>query len=145
MAAAQVERYARHLRDDTEKLEEYVNKCATREELRGVMLGFWSTTLRERREGRWARINAMGSAYGRADLENAISDVREELFKRIVALAEQIKARGWLVVDIDIATAVAWHHSLILSRAFVERGESIVDMERWDRMTLDALDRLFFG
>lgn len=145
VAAAQLERYARHLRDDTDKFEEYVKKCETREELREVMLGVWSSTLSERREGRWARINALGSAYGREDLGNAISEVREELFKRIVAVTEPLKERGWLPVDIDVASAVAWHHSLILSRVFVERGATMIDIDRWDKMTLDTLDRLFFG
>lgn len=143
--AAQVERYARRSRIDLVAIERTVSVCETREELRETMLATWRGVIAERRSSRWVRISAMGSAYARPELAAAIAEAQDELIVEMVRIFEPFRERGWFRPDIDLTTAFAWQHSVLIGRTSAEQGEKAVDLDEWDRLTLEAFERAFFG
>lgn len=143
--AAQVERYVRQAMTDLDAIGRAIAGCSSRDELRTVLIAAWTRTIAGRVESRWVRISAVGSAYARPELEAAITRSQDEFTARIVEFLEPCRDRGWLRPGIDLTAAVSWQHGLLLSRALVERGADGVDLDEWDRLTLEAIVGVFFG
>lgn len=143
--AAQIERYTRQTKTDTAAIGRAVAKCTTSEELRTALRITWSRSLAQRSESRWRRISVVGSAYARPELAEAVAEAQDEIVAALTDILEPCRERGWLRPDIDLASTIAWHHNLLIGRVFMEHGQRLADPAEWDRLTLDALDRAFFG
>ena len=143
--ATQIERFTRRALSDISRIGSAVAKCQTRDELRTALRATWELSLARRAENRWRRINVFGSAYARPELEEAVARAQDEIVVALVAILAPCRDRGWLRAGIDLTSTVTWHHSVLISRAFIEHGTREVDPSEWDRLTLDALDRAFFG
>lgn len=143
--AAQVARYSRRILADIEGVTIALAACTSRQEVRDTLESIWLRTIAGRADSRWVRMNVVGSAYARPDLERAISIAQEDLIDGIVDALEPVRERGWLRPGLDVRTAVAWQHGVLLGRAFVERDGSAVDLDEWDRITLAAFVDLFCG
>lgn len=143
--AAQVERYTRRTLMDISAIGSAVAKCQTRDELRTALHITWARSLAERAENRWRRLNVLGSAYARPELEEAVARAQDEIVVALVAILAPCRDRGWLKAGIDLTSTVTWHHSVMISRVFIDHGTREVDPSEWDRLTLDAVDRAFFG
>lgn len=145
VAAAQVERYSRRPFNDIAAIERAIAKCESSEDLRQALVITWSRSLAERAHSRWVRTSALGGAYARPHLESAIARAQDEIVADLVRVLEPCRDRGWLREGIDLVSTVAWHHSLLVGRVHIERGQEMVDPDEWDRLTLAALVRAFFG
>lgn len=143
--AAQAERFTRQSRADITAIGRAVARCTTRDEVRTALRVTWERSFAERYENRWRRINALGSAYARPELETAIARAQDEIVALFAAILGPCRDRGWLRAGIDLPTAIAWQHGVLLGRVFVEHGTTEGDPSEWDRLTLEALDRAFFG
>ena len=145
MIAAQIERYARQISTDIAALEATVARCSTRDKLRATVIATWERMFAERPESRWRRTNVVGNAYARPALEAAVAEAHDEIVLKLVRISEPCRERGWLRDGIDLVSAVAWQHTVLLGRVFIEHGMEQVDPAEWDRLTIEALDRAFFG
>lgn len=145
VVAAQIERYTRQTRSDIAAIGRAVAGCTTAEELRTVLVTTWKRSLAERAESRWRRISVVGSAYARPDLEAAVARAQDGIVAELVEILEPCRARGWLRDGIDLPSTVAWHHDVLIGRLFIEHGQTQADPGEWDRLTIDALERAFFG
>lgn len=145
VAAAQVERYIRRLRDDVVAFERALGQCTSADQLRAVLVATWHQSFTERSASRWVRLNAIGSAYARPELEAAIVRAQDHLMRTIARLLEPYRDRGWMRPGLDLATVAAWQQGLLLSRALVERGSEVVDLEEWDRLTVASLTEICFA
>lgn len=143
--AAQIERYLRQIRIDSTTLERDVARCESRDELRVVLRRMWTQLLTGRAEARRIRTNVIGSAFARPELATAIAAAQDETVAALVAIVEPCRARGWLRDGIDLVSFVAWQHSIVFARVLVENGEEQVDLDEWDRLTLESIERGFFG
>ena len=143
--AAQIERYSRQIRQDIEAIGQRVSQCQTREELQTTLVDIWEKTLVGREESRWRRVSVVGSAFARPELEAEVLGAQDEIVAGLVAVLQPCNERGWLREGIDLPSAVAWQHGLLLSRVFIERGAQQGETDEWDRLTLDALVNAFFG
>ena len=143
--AAQIERYTRQSRTDIAAIGRAVAQCTTSDELRTVLRITWSRSLAQRSESRWRRISVVGSAYARPELAAAVARNQDAIVDSLTDILEPCRQRGWLRADIDLASTIAWHHSLLIGRVFIEHGQQRGDPAEWDRLALDALDRAFFG
>jgi len=143
--AAQTERYTRQNKADIAAMAEAVRRCDSKERLRTVLVGFWSGSLATRSENRWRRANVIGSAYARPELTAAWAEAQDGVIVDLVAVLEPCRRRGWLRDDIDLTSTVAWHYSLLSGRIYIEHGTTQVNSDEWDRLTLEALQRAFFG
>ena len=145
VAAAQAERFDRDLREDLDEFSRAVAGCTGRADLRAVFVHWWRRSFAERSANRWRRINAIGSAYARPELAAAQARAQATFLAGIVAVIEPFQSRGWIRPDLDLATAVAWQYGVQLSRAFLEHGANGVDLDEWDRLSIQAFSDLAFG
>lgn len=143
--AAQVARYTRRTFDDIAKIGKAVSTCTSRDELRTVLVVTWTRSLAERSQSRWARTSVLGSAYARPELEAAIAAAQDAIVAELCTILEPCRERGWLRPGIDLVSTVAWHHSVLIGRVHIERGQTMVDAAEWDRLTIEALEHAFFG
>lgn len=143
--AAQVARYTRQTRADMEAIARAVARCESADDLRTALVITWKRSLAERAESRWRRTSVIGSAYARPELEAAVAAAQDEIVAGLVEILEPCRQRGWLRDGIDLESTVAWHHSLLIGRVHIEHGATRVDPAEWDRLTIDALERAFFG
>ena len=143
--AAQIERYSRQIRQDIEAIGQRVSQCQTREELQTALVDVWEKTLVGREESRWRRVSVVGSAFARPELEAEVLRAQDEIVAGLVAVLQPCNERGWLRDGIDLPSAVAWQHGLLLSRVFIERGAQQGETDEWDQLTLESLQHAFFG
>ena len=143
--AAQVERYSRQIRQDIEAIGKRVSQCQSRAELQTTLVEIWEKTLAGRKESRWRRVSVVGSAFARPELEAEVLRAQDEIVEGLVAVLQPCNERGWLRDGIDLPSAVAWQHSVLLSRVFVERGAQQGELAEWDQLTLESLVNAFFG
>lgn len=143
--AAQIERYARRPVNDIVWITQAVDACTSSDDLREVLVSTWKRIFADRGDSRWRRISALGSAWARPELAAAIAAAQDDLIVELVEVLEPCRERGWLRPGIDLVSAIAWQHSVVLGRVFVERGEQMSDVDEWDRLTLESLVRAFFG
>lgn len=143
--AAQVARYSRRTFEDIAGIGRAVAKCGSRDELRTTLMTTWTLSLTERGRNRWVRTNAFGSAYARPELEAAIAKAQDDVVVELCKVLEPCVEKGWLRPGIDLVSTVAWHHSVLIGRVYIERGQMNVDSSEWDRLTLEALEHAFFG
>lgn len=143
--AAQVARYSRRTFEDIARISRAVAKCGSRDELRTTLVTTWTRSLTERGRNRWVRTNAFGSAYARPELEAAIAKAQDDVVVELCKVLEPCVEKGWLRPGIDLVSTVAWHHSVLIGRVYIEHGQTEVDPAEWDRLTLEAVERAFFG
>ena len=143
--AAQIERYSRQIRQDIAAIGKRVSQCQSREELQTALVDVWEKTLVGREESRWRRVSVVGSAFARPELEAEVLRAQDEIVAGLVAVLQPCNERGWLREGIDLPSAVAWQHGLLLSRVFIERGAQQGETDEWDQLTLEALQHAFFG
>lgn len=143
--AAQVERYTRQTRADIRAVKHAVEACESRDEVRAALIDIWTGILAQRVESRWRRASVIGSAYARPELESAVMRAQDDIISGLSEPLEACRQRGWLREGIDLPSAVAWQHSVLMGRVYVEHGTRQGDLEEWDRLTLDAFVRAFFG
>lgn len=143
--ATQVARYTRQAFEDIAAIQEAVAKCTSKEELRATLIATWTRVIDQRVASRWVRVSALGSAYARPELEEAIARAQDEIIAGLYKVLEPCRDRGWLRPGIDLASALAWQHGLLLSRVMIERGQKMVDPAEWDRLLLEAVLHAFFG
>jgi AcrR family transcriptional regulator len=143
--AAQVERYSRQIRQDIDAIRQRLSQCQSREELQTALVDIWEKTLVGREESRWRRVSVVGSAFARPELEAEVLRAQDEIVAGLVAVLQPCNERGWLRDGIDLPSAVAWQHGLLLSRVFIERGAQQDETDEWDQLTLESLQHAFFG
>jgi AcrR family transcriptional regulator len=143
--AAQIERFSRQIRQDVEAIGKRVSQCQSRAELQTALVDVWEKTLAGREESRWRRVSVVGSAFARPELEAEVLRAQDEIVAGLVAVLQPCNERGWLRDGIDLPSAVAWQHGLLLSRVFIERGAQQGETDEWDQLTLEALQHAFFG
>jgi len=145
VVAAQVSRYSRQVLEDATRLREEVAKCTSRDELRTTLVDTWTRVIAQRGVSRWARTSALGSAYARPELEVALAKAQDDLIASLSAAIEPCLDKGWFRPGIDLVSAVAWQHSVLIGRVTIERGQTLVDRDEWNRLTLEAFLHAFFG
>ena len=143
--AAQTERYIRQTRIDLDAIGRAVARCESADDLRTTLRITWERSLVERAESRWRRTNVLGSAYARPELEAAVATAQDAIVVGLVEILGPCHQRGWFREGIDLPSTIAWHHSLLIGRVHIEHGAHQGDPAEWDRLTLEALDRAFFG
>lgn len=143
--AAQVARYSRRAIADTEWVTEILAACTSSADVRAALITIWTNVIAGRVESRWVRTSALGSAFARPELEAAIAQAQDDVIAGLSRALEPCWERGWLRPGLDLVTAVAWQHSVLMGRVNIERGQTLGDPDEWDRLTLDAFLRVFFG
>ena len=81
----------------------------------------------------------------RYSLVEAVMRAQDEIVAGLVEILEPCRQRRWLRECVDLPSAVAWQHSMLMGRVYVEHGAQPGDPAEWNRLTLEAVVRTFFG
>ena len=146
VVAAQAERYARSLRATIDDAGLRLLACTCKTDVRACIAGiFASYGTAEGSQRRRERLNVLGGAYARPELEMAITRAQREANSGVVALVENFKSRGLAAPDVDAHACAYWMTGLILGRPLIELEGSDVDGDSWDRLAVDAVCAALFG
>ena len=146
IAEAQVERYARSLNSYADLYEAKLAGVSSREGLKELVLSMNDQSYSPAwAPHRLARVNAVGSALGRPELQRKIAIIQEEAVVRWRELFRGSQERGWIRQDLDLKAFCAWALGNSFGRVLVELGDTSVDREEWNRISELAVLATLFG
>ena len=144
--AAQVERYRRDLFIDFESLRTQVAGCASMDQLRVILSGMLTEFLSaDRATIRLARVNALGSALDRPELERRFAELHEEFNVELAAALLSAQQRGWIRPGLDLRMVSAWYRGLISSRVHIELDGPRPEHVFWNKYTTEAVLAVVMG
>jgi AcrR family transcriptional regulator len=144
--AAQVERFIRSLREDSEAFIARIKTCSSRDDVKRVVEDLViSVGTPERAQVRWRRMNAVGATYARPALTAAIIHSHEEMVDKLALSLTPLQRQGIIRQDIDLRAVVAWFNGSILGKNLVEIGNSGIDLDQWNRTLIEATFAVLFA
>ena len=143
---AQVERFIRVLRSDTEAFLARLETCETRADLeKALASNVLALELPNRALMRWQRLNALGASYARPSLAERITKAHDELATRTALALAPFQRKGLIRQDIDLRAVVAWYNGAVLGKNLVQIGNSDIDQTEWNRILVIATHAVLFG
>ncbi len=144
--AAQVERFARSLREDADAFAALMKTSSSRDDVKRAIEELVTRIgTPERVLARWRRMNAVGATYARPALTEAISRAHEEVINSVANSMMPLQRQGIIRQDIDLRTVVAWFNGSSLGRTLVDMNESSVDLDQWSRTLREATYAVLFA
>ena len=144
--AAQLERLSHELKLEVQEFTKAVATVNSAQEFRALVdASLESLSLPQRRGQRWKRVNVLGSTYGRPELAAAVARIHDDSTRSMAALLILPQRRGWLRDGLDLEAFAAWFAGLTTGRVLIELGESTVNENAFDEMTVLAVRHVLFG
>lgn len=144
--AAQAERFFRSLIVDTEILEQQLKTATTKADLlTAVNELFLRRDDPTRNVIRWKRLNALGSAFARKNLEQRIAAVHNQIVTRAAHALLPFQRQGFIRQDIDVRAVVAWYNGAVLGKSLIMLDGSDIDIEQWERTMNETVYFALFG
>ena len=144
--AAQAERFFRSLIVDTEILEQQLKTATTKADLLTAVNDlFLRRDDPTRNVIRWKRLNALGSAFARKNLEQRIAAVHNQIVTRAAHALLPFQRQGFIRQDIDVRAVVAWYNGAVLGKSLIMLDGSDIDIEQWERTMNETVYFALFG
>ncbi|NCZ71138.1 MAG: TetR/AcrR family transcriptional regulator [Actinobacteria bacterium] len=146
IVAAQTQRFRLTQNSDTSILSVALARAKTAEQfqktLRKELLLHFE---RDRWVLRATRLNTLGSAVKRPDLQASIAQAQREGAMGIAMALEPYQRKGWLRPDVDLLALAYWYMGQILGRALIEMGDDPVVEKHWNQISIEAVVVAAFG
>ena len=143
---AQAERYVRALRESNDTFVMALADCRDAASFRQLcevrVMGFCDE---EGAHRRLVRLNALGTAYARPDLLEAINHSQTSAIEALAEGMGVAPERGSIRSEVDPRALTAWMMGTMLGRALIELGPNPVDPEQWNAIFFEALFAVVFG
>jgi AcrR family transcriptional regulator len=137
--AAQVERYQRSLQYGMSDLTVEAQACTSAEDFVLVVHRWLRSFFSPEGAARRAfRIDVLGSAVSRPELQAVVQQINEIQANGVAALARLAQDRGWMPQRFDPLAVGLWFTGVLLSRHLVEMSPGAFDEAAWDDITLQA-------
>ena len=94
---------------------------------------------------RATRLNTLGSAVKRPDLQASIAQAQREGAMGIAMALEPYQCKGWIRPDVDLLAVAYWYMGQILGRALIEMGDDPVVEKHWNQISIEAVMVAAFG
>jgi AcrR family transcriptional regulator len=148
IAAAQAERYRRSLLVGYEDLRVQLERCKNRADwyaLVTIWIQTFATT--DSAQRRAMRLDVLGSSVARPALREAINAANITARRQLEQFIDHARARGWTLVDSDIATSdvAIWFHGLWNGRYLVDITNDADQIAGWDAVTTQVIELLMAG
>ena len=101
----------------------------------------WSYVL-ERAKARSIRMSVLGAALTNPDLRNAVNEIHRSFLGAAANNVRIAQKNGWVRADIDPVATVYWLNGQITGRLVAEITNGEVDLDAWDRISIDAVFRM---
>lgn len=145
IVAAQAERYRRSTHAAVDFIGAAIRKSGSREELiANLRAAFATVMLPDLAPMRRLRVNVIGSAVSRPDLQAEIVKIDDDYAARFEDALRGAIANGWVSPGTDVRSALIWAKHLIGSRVVVEFGHAQDVLDAYSRMTVDSIIREVF-
>ena len=143
---AQAERFFRSLIVDVDILISQLSTTSTEKQLRKAINDlFLRRDSQERIAVRWKRLNALGAAYAREELERRITEMHNEVVTKMALALMPFQRQGFIRQDIDLRAVIAWYNGAVLGKALVTMDGSDIDAGQWERTMNEAVLFTLFG
>ena len=140
IVAAGATRYARGIREMSERFALLAEKASTRDEFHElVRQTVVASTVPERVSDRAGRVVAVGMALSRPDLAAQIRHVQAEANAQVAKGLARGVQHGWVRKDIPLDVLAHWATGLVSSRVYLELDPLMADAAVWDQLTTEAL------
>lgn len=137
--AVQIERYQRSLQYGMSHLAEEALGCDSSDEFVALVQRWLTSFFSPEGAARRAfRIDVLGSAVSRPELQAVVQQINELQANGVAELARLAQARGWMPRIFDPLAVGIWFTGVLLSRHLVEMTPGSFDTAAWDDITLQA-------
>jgi AcrR family transcriptional regulator len=144
--AAQAERFFRTLIFDTDIFIAELNTSKTKKDiLRAIKNLTERRDDKKRDEARRQRMNAIGAAFSRPELEKRIAALHNDMVTRTAEAMRPFQEKGFIRDDIDLVAVVAWYNGAVLGKVLASMQGSVVDMSEWEKIMDEAVLYTLFG
>lgn len=144
VVAAQAERYRINILRGLDPLIEGLRRSSTRDEYARVLLTVGYLAARTG-EGRRLRIQALGSAITRPELQDAIRDAHRSSVDKLAEIFAFGQARGWVSTHYTAPTLAALWFGMITGHHVSEAYAQDADRESINLALVDAIALMLFG
>ena len=143
---AQAERFFRSVIVDVDMMIAQLSSTSTEKQLRKAISDlFMRRDSHDRIAVRWKRLNALGAAYARHDLERRITEMHNEVVTKMAIALMPFQRQGFIRQDIDLRAVIAWYNGSVLGKALVTMDGSDIDAGQWERTMNEAVLFILFG
>lgn len=145
VVAALVERYRRGLAYSLDEAIALARTFTSRDQFVGLLhkniQSFGSSDgIVRRRE----RTQVLGAAVSRPNLQAEVQKIDDFVVGHLAELLDLGKQRGWVTSTHDSVDLARWWVGVMNGRRMVDERDEALQLA-WERITLDAIDRLLFG
>ena len=138
--AAQIERYRRSYAELMVPFDASALMSDTWEDferaVRKILAAVYSP---QRAEIRSIRMNVMGAAQTSQTIAAAVIDINHESAESLARVMVFGQDKGWVTKDLDAMALSYWGIGQLNGRVMAEMNSSQVDLEAWDKVSIEAV------
>jgi AcrR family transcriptional regulator len=141
---AQIVRYRRSFYEVLVPFAAAVSLVDTRDEFeKAVRKVFALSYVSERNAMRLTRVSVMGRAQSSEVITKAVVDINFEVVSELALVLREAQAKGWIHQDLDVVALSYWVYGQIMGRVLAELDPGRVNLDVWDKISIDAVIGLF--
>jgi AcrR family transcriptional regulator len=145
VVAAQAERYRRGIQTGLNALTESVFECVTEDEYAHLLVNAAIAVITSGTERRQFRMQALGSAIARQDLQTKIGEAHRASVAVLAKILAFGQRRQWVLTTYSATTLSALWFDMVTGHHVFETYGVEEDREAVSRATVDAIILMLFG
>ncbi|CAB4552988.1 MAG: TetR family transcriptional regulator [Actinobacteria bacterium] len=144
--AAQIVRYRRSYFEVLLPFAAAVSLADTRDEFEKAVRKVLALSFDPaRNDMRLTRVSVMGRAQSSEVIAQAVIDINAEVVSELARVLTDAQAKGWVNKNLDVMASGYWLVGQFTSRVMAELDPERVNLDEWDKISVDAVLGLFRG
>ncbi|CAB4563684.1 unannotated protein [freshwater metagenome] len=144
--AAQIVRYRRSYFEVLLPFAAAVSLADTRDEFEKAVRKVLALSFDPARNNmRLTRVSVMGRAQSSEVIAQAVIDINAEVVSELARVLTDAQAKGWVNKNLDVMASGYWLVGQFTSRVMAELDPERVNLDEWDKISVDAVLGLFRG
>lgn len=144
--AAQIVRYRRSYFEVLLPFAAAVSLADTRDEFEKAVRKVLALSFEPaRNDMRLTRVSVMGRAQSSEVIAQAVVDINAEVVSELARVLTDAQAKGWVNKNLDVMASGYWLVGQFTSRVMAELDPERVNLDEWDKISVDAVLGLFRG
>jgi AcrR family transcriptional regulator len=138
--AAQIKRYRRSNEEMMAPFEAATQTAKTRVDFENAVRKIFAAVYTpERAELRSSRMNVMGAAQTSPTIAAAVIEINQETAESLAKVLIFGQEKGWVTKALDVMALSYWGIGQINSRVMAEMNPSHVDLDAWNKVSIEAV------
>ena len=144
--AAQIVRYRRSYFEVLLPFAAAVSLADTRDEFEKAVRKVLALSFDPaRNDMRLTRVSVMGRAQSSEVIAQAVVEINAEVVSELARVLTDAQAKGWVNKNLDVMASGYWLVGQFTSRVMAELDPERVNLDEWDKISVDAVLGLFRG